>query len=153
MIEDTTYARSFYLDPALVSTCLSLLSSAKSLLNFVQRLRLPSMGGTVQWKVCCHYWKRIPYCILNLPLHYPVRHIQETVPHSRLLWENSFRSNSCIQIQGLPPKFLHRVVLISFLLPQFFVISVQCALYVSLIFTTSCILLLLRAFHFFPFLL
>lgn len=69
-----------------------------------------------------------PLLYLNLPPHCPVIHIQETVPHFILLWENSSRLNSFIQIQDLLPKFLHKVVLIFFLLLQLFVISVQCVL-------------------------
>lgn len=93
-----------------------------------------------------------PILHLNLLPHYPVIHIQEIchilaycgkIPLDLIAL---YRSKICFQN-------LHKVALISFLLLQFFVISVQCVLNVSLDFTASCIASLLRALPFFSFLL
>lgn len=93
-------------------------------------------------------WEEDPILHLNLPPHFPVIHIQEIchilaycgkIPLNLIVLQ---RSKICFQN-------LHKVVLISFLLLQFFVISVQCVLNVSLGFTASCIASLLRALPFF----
>lgn len=59
--EDETYPRSLQHRPAPVSDCFSLLSKAKLFIKCCLIGITTVQVSVVQWKLCCHSWKRIPY--------------------------------------------------------------------------------------------